>query len=303
MEIILKIGLIDADSHNFPNLALMKISAYQKALGNDVEFVNYWDQYHAVYISKVFSWSSDPLKQYPIKAQSVFMGGSGCANDNYHGIDKQYVLPDYIESHYPDYELYPKIDYALGFLTRGCPRGCPFCIVAKKEGNAHKVANLDQFWNGQKKIVLLDPNILAVSEKHDLLDQILETKAWIDFTQGLDIRLLDGACLEKLIKIKAKSYHFAYDRIEDAEVIESKFRWLKKETGWNRRKVTVYVLVNYDTTIDQDLERIKFLKSLDFTPFVMVYNKQSAANEYRHLQRWCNRPQILFTTDYREYRR
>jgi radical SAM superfamily enzyme YgiQ (UPF0313 family) len=124
----MKIGLIDVDGHNFPNLALMKISAWHKAKGDTVEWCLPIDHYDIVYQSKVFDETYSPDIEWMPMADKVIKGGTGYGLDN--------KLPDEIEHIYPDYSLYPELtkDTAYGFLTRGCPRGCKFCIVASKEG-------------------------------------------------------------------------------------------------------------------------------------------------------------------------
>ena len=138
----MKIGLLDVDSHNFPNLCLMKISAYHKARGDEVEMLNGFMHYDKVYVSKVFDETYSPDYLYPIYADEVVKGGTGYGlKDN---------LPDEIEHIMPDYSLYGIDDMAYGFLTRGCPRGCKFCIVGEKEGlKSHQVADLDEFWGGR----------------------------------------------------------------------------------------------------------------------------------------------------------
>ena len=214
-----KIGLIDVDGHNFPNIPLMKISAWHKAQGDHVEWYDPMFSGHMdkVYVSKVFSFSPD--FEYHIDADEVSYGGSGyCINlvngKEVYDKSKDIDLPPEIERIYPDYSIYfnnndleydeetgeclglskrelTKRDTAYGFLTRGCPRGCHFCHVEAKEGRrAFKVADLNEFWNGQKNIVLCDPNILACKQWKDLLQQLIDSKAWVDINQGLDIRLI-----------------------------------------------------------------------------------------------------------------
>ena len=144
----MKIGLIDVDSHNFPNLALMKISAFEKSRGNSVEWWNGFNHYDRVYMAKVFSKTYTEDFFTVIDADEIIQGGTG------YGLKD--VLPDEIEHIYPDYDLYGIQDTAFGFLTRGCPRHCPFCIVGDKEGLiSHKVADLSEFWRGQKKIEIM----------------------------------------------------------------------------------------------------------------------------------------------------
>lgn len=146
------IGLVDVDGHNFPNLALMKISTYHKQRGDNVEWAFSLLSYDKIYMAKVFSFTPDDLNAYT--ATEIVRGGTG--------YDLNSKLPAEIENCYPDYSIYGITDTAYGYLTRGCPRGCPFCIVAEKEGKqSKKVADLENFWRGQKYIKLLDPNLLA----------------------------------------------------------------------------------------------------------------------------------------------
>ena len=186
----LRIGLIDVDSHRFPNLPLMKISAYHKAKGDSVEwykplFHSMGEPFDKVYMSKIFSFTPD--YPYFVNAKEISKGGSGYCISLVDGKEvfdksKDIELPYEIEHIYPDYSLYPEQtkDTAYGFLTRGCPRGCDFCHVKAKEGlKSYKVADLSEFWNGQKNIVLCDPNILACKDWKSLLQQLIDSKAWI----------------------------------------------------------------------------------------------------------------------------
>lgn len=322
----MRIGLIDVDGHNFPNIPLMKISAYHKAKGDTVEWYDPMFSGHMdkVYMSKVFSFTPD--YEYCIDADEIIQGGSGYAISLVNGKEvfdksKDVPLPPEIEHIYPDYSIYfddsaietdyltgevlgltakecEKRDTAYGFLSRGCPRGCDFCHVEAKEGRRSiKVADLSEFWNGQKNIVLCDPNILACREWKDLLQQLIDSQAWIDINQGLDIRLMNPEKAEMLSKIKLKNIHFAWDRYEDKEKILPKFKLFKDITGIDYRKLGVFVLCNFDTTIEQDLERIYTLRDLGFSPYVMLYNKESIpkGHELRKLQRYVNN-RIIFNS-------
>lgn len=305
----MKIGLIDVDSHNFPNLALMKISAWHKARGDSVEwyqplFSGHMDK---VYMSKVFSFSPD--YEYFIDSDEIYRGGSGYCISLVDGKEqydrtKDVRLPPEIEHIYPDYGLYGIDDTAYGFLTRGCPRKCGFCHVASKEGvRAHKVANLNEFWRGQKKIVLCDPNILACRDHPELLQQLVNSKAKVNFNQGLDIRLINSRNIELLKQIRLDTIHFAFDRWQDKDVIEPKLREFAEKTGFYRNKVTVYILVNYDTTIEQDLYRIQLCRELNFSPYPMIYDKEHCAPIYRKIQRWCSNFIFWSVPTFEEYKR
>ena len=211
----MKIGLIDVDSHHFPNLCLMKLSAYHKTKGDTVEWWNGFEKYDIVYKSKVFTEVYTTEENTVIYADKVMEGGTG--------YDLKNKLPYEIEHCYPDYSLYPKLtkDTAYGFLTRGCPRCCSFCIVSQKEGKQSvKVANLSEFWRGQKTIKLLDPNLLACKDHIELLQQLIDSKAYVDFTQGIDARCINKQNAELLSKIKVKMIHFAFDDMKQEKNIE-----------------------------------------------------------------------------------
>lgn len=294
----MKIGLIDVDGHNYPNLPLMKISAWHKSHGDNVTWydVMFGGHYDKVYMSKVFSFTPD--YEYFIDADEIIKGGTGYAISLEGGKErydetKDKALPYEIEHIYPDYSLYPEMtkDTAFGFLTRGCPRGCDFCHVKDKEGRcSHKVADLSEFWKGQKNIILCDPNILACKEHLQLLQQLADSKAKVNFNQGLDIRLITDKNLEILKQIRLDSIHFAFDRWQDEDIIEPKLRDFKEKTGYNRSKghVMVYILCNFDTTIEQDIYRIQLCRELNFSPYPMIYDKEHANPIYKKLQRWCN---------------
>ena len=294
----MRIGLIDVDGHNYPNLPLMKISAWHKSQGDIVEWYEPMFSGHMdkVYMSKVFSFTPD--YEYFIDADVIEKGGSGyCIEfDGNHEVyhkENDKPLPDEVEHIYPDYSLYPEMtkDTAYGFLTRGCPRGCSFCHVKAKEGGcSYKVADLSEFWRGQRNIVLCDPNILACHEHIELLQQLADSKAKVNFNQGLDIRLINDKNLELLKQIRLDSIHFAFDRWQDKDLIEPRLKAFRQKTGYHRNKgkVMVYILCNYDTTLEQDLYRIQLCRELEFAPYPMIYNKEHCDPVYKKLQRWCN---------------
>lgn len=297
-----KIGLVDCDrknpKHLFPNLALMKLSAWHKKRGDTVEWYVplFGGHYDKVYVAKVFSFTNN--YEWPIDADEVEYGGSGFAIsvvDGHEVYDKEKDKPlEYeIEHIYPDYSIYNITDTAYGFLTRGCPRGCSFCHVQAMQGSkAHKVADLSEFWNGQRNICLLDPNISACNEWRDVFKQLIDSKATVDFSQGLDIRLMTDEKIEMLSKTKVASVHFAWDRYEDKELVVPKLERLKEITKWDKRKIIVYCLVGdrERKVTDKDLERIYTLREIGTYPFVMIYNKAELprGHELKKLQRWVN---------------
>ncbi len=298
----MRIGLIDVDGHNFPNIPLMKLSAWHKAQGDSVEW--YGALKHGftqkpldrVYMSKVFSFTPD--YEYFVNADEVVKGGSGYCIERKDGREvyheeKDGQLQPGIEHIYPDYSLHPELtkDTAYGFLSRGCPRGYKFCHVGAKEGRrARKVADLSEFWSGQKYIKLMDPNPAACVEWRDIFGQLAESDAWVDFTQGLDIRIMTQEKIAELMKIKVEQVHFAWDNYEDKEIIVPKLKEFAETTGWGRKKMSVYVLTNFNTTLEQDLDRIYTLRDMGYMPYVMIYDKQNIGrgNNLRRLKRWVN---------------
>ena len=314
----MKIGLIDVDGHNYPNLPLMKLSAWHKAKGDIVKWYEPFDglcgEYDKVYMSKVFSFSPD--YDLPIYSKEVHRGGTGYCIEIVNGKEifheeQNHNLPDEIEHIYPDYSIYPEEtkDTAFGFLTRGCPRGCDFCIVKDKEGLcSHKVADLNEFWNGQKNIELLDPNILACKDSEELLQQIIDSKAKVNFNQGLDIRMITEKKAELLNQIPISMIHFAWDRYEDKDYIQPKFKIFRKISTQSSRNLTVYVLVGdrERRILDSDLERIYWLRDNGYSPYVMIYEKYllPKSHELKRLQRWVNNRFIFHSVDkFEDYKR
>jgi len=307
------IALIDEDgSRRFPNLVLMKLSAWHKAAGDNVEWHIPLQHYDRVYVSKVFTDS--PVYDIPIFADEIIHGGTGYCLEN--------KLPAEIEYTCPDYTLYPQHREAYGFLTRGCPRACPFCIVSEKEGRAaRQVADLREFHRGQRVIKLLDPNLLACPDRERLLIQLYASDVWVDFTQGLDIRLCRDV-MSEINAVKIKMLHFAWD--DPKEDLTGHFSsFIAHSDEQNPRKLRVYVLVNYWSSHAEDMWRIETLVRLGFDPYVMLYDKHrfvdargrwlpgvealhtgEALRHFKlcqHLQRWCNHKAIFRTVGFEKY--
>lgn len=314
----MRIGLIDVDGHNFPSLPLMKISAYHKAKGDSVEW--YQPLLHStgepldrVYMSKVFSNEYTPDYPYFVNAKEVHRGGTGyCISVNDEGKEvfdasKHKNLPDEIEHQYPDYSLYPEYckDTAYGFLTRGCCNNCSFCIVSKKEGMcSQKVADLSEFWRGQKHIKLLDANILACKDHLELLQQCADSKAEVDFTQGLDARFITRENLQIFKQIKMSMIHFAFDFMKFEKQIVKGLTLAKEELKITSHNCVVYMLTNYNTTIEEDLYRIQKVKELGYCSDVRIYRKDALKRPHilRDLQRWSNNRFIYQSCDFMDYK-
>lgn len=316
----MKIGLIDVDGHHYPNIPLMKISAWHKEMGDQVEWWWGFGQYDRVYMSKVFDKSYTQDHPEPINTAEIVKGGTGYYRRRRDGSAEVYTgewlnigvaesfqsetslykerLPDEIEHMMPDYSLYQILtkDTAYGFLTRGCPNNCPFCGVSPKEGRCSvKVANLSEWWTSQRYIVLCDPNLLACQDHMDLLRQLEESRAWIDINQGLDARLLTLENIAAIKRLRIKDIHFAWDLMKNSKrILKGLNLWKlygRKDShgSWG----TVYVLTNFNTTMAENLYRIYTLQKMGFDPYVMIYDKPNAPYEIRLLQRWCNNKLIF----------
>src|SRR5512147_1427034 len=175
----MKIGLIDVDGHNFPNLALMKISAYHKQKKDTVEWVTYGD-YDKIYKSKVFTFTND-VSEGLVRSKEIVLGGTGY---NY------ICLTEEIDKMCPDYSIYNNNDKAYGFLTRGCPNTCSWCIVPKKEGDIKAYADILDFLDNRNIAILMDNNVLASEHGLNQIKKIIDLKIKVDFNQGLDCRII-----------------------------------------------------------------------------------------------------------------
>mgnify|MGYP002553748660 FL=1 len=273
----------------------MKLSAYHKAAGDKVEWWRPAGRYDVVYKSRVFTdtYSKDEITVR--NAAKIITGGTGYGTDT--------ALPYDVEHTRPDYSLYPQFaDTAYGFLSRGCPRNCGFCIVSGKEGRKSvKTADLSEFWDGQKEIKLMDANLLACADHEKLIEQLAQSGAWVDFTQGLDIRLVNRDNISLLNRVRTKAVHFAWDNPN--EDLTGHFqRFLDFTTVKSSRKRRVYVLTNYGSTHEQDLYRVNTLRAMGFDPYVMIYERPTAPPVTRHLQRWVNNKRIFYTVnDFNDY--
>lgn len=191
----MNIGILAVDS-NYPNLALMKISNCHKGIGDNVEWYNPFNHYDKLYMAKVFSFTDD-YRQWITNADIIEKGGTG--------YDISKTLPTEIDRMQPDYSLYPQIDSktAYGFLTRGCPNRCKWCVVPKKEGNIASYMDIEEIAiDGRKNIILMDNNVLASDYGLEQIEKIVKLKLRVDFNQGLDARLVTDDIAKLLAKAK-----------------------------------------------------------------------------------------------------
>lgn len=300
----MKVLLIDVDS-TIPNLALMKISAYHKSIGDEVGFhINDPEKVYASVIFKKNKHLVDGLKfLYPDAELDI--GGSG--------YDLTKKLPDQIESMSPDYDLYPDCDRYYGFTTRGCIRNCPFCIVPRKEGKFRTnyvspfvaLANITNGYSRQyNKIEFLDNNILAKKKWfYQLCDILKQRNLLVDFNQGLDIRLVDDDVARHLAKLKPITcWKFAFDNIKYKDSVLKGIEILNRNGVCVRNKVMFYVYVHDDEHVDDALERCRILKEHGATPYIMLNQDVKHTKRMKKLKRWC-RPWIFWSIDFNDYTR
>lgn len=257
------VGLHDADAEHlkhkvFPNYALMKISAWHKLQGDMVEWWNPLYKYDRIYSSKVFDFTlADPYLP-----EDTIKGGTG-----YKDIPKNGELPKEIDDMFPDYSLYPNCDYAIGFLTRGCPNNCDWCYVPEKEGDIRPYRTWREIIRKDtNKLVLMDNNILACEHGITQLSELSESNIKIDLNQGMDIRLVTEDIVKLFKKLNWIKYiRFSCDTRGQLPYFKRVFDWFEKY-GVSRSKVFIYILVREDI---QDAEyRVQSLnvmwKSLSF---------------------------------------
>ena len=291
----MKILLIDVDSKgDFPNLALMKISAYHKSLGDTVKLqrtINIYPQLKnpdLVYMSCIFFQTKDQVNRYIdfyFKNTKYIIGGSG--------YDLKIKLPEHIENIIPDYDLY-RTYYGIGFSSRGCIRNCKFCIVQEKEGKIKEHHSIQQLTDNRfHRLVLLDNNFQASKKCYEKLKYIIENKIKVNFNQGLDFRLFDDKFLSYLQQVKyydfkfvKRSFYIALDNIKDIELFEEKIKLVLKYIK-NPKHIMVYILVGFNSTYQEDIERINTVLFYNMIPYIMLYN-QNLDHNLRHLRRYYN---------------
>jgi len=236
---------------SFPNFALMKISAYHRARGDNVFWWNalYNQHYDKVYSSKVFDFTPENLYLPP----GVIKGGTG------YGLFAE--LPPEIDNCFPDYSLYPDCDYAVGYITRGCPNKCGWCVVPVKEGGIRPYADFRDIVRADtNKLVLMDNNILACEYGIEQLAELAGTDYRIDLNQGMDARLVNERTADIIARLKWLRYvRFSCDQTAQIEAIENAAALLA-DRGMKPHRLFVYLLVTAD--IDNAAYRVDRLKKL-----------------------------------------
>lgn len=290
MNIKNKIIGILTDSYKFPNLALMKISAYYKQAGYNVDwFIPSLNTiYDKVFYSKIFAFTKTETAYMP----NVEMGGTG--------FDIYKKLPDDIDNIYPDYSIYPSCDYAVGFITRGCIRDCKWCVVPKKEGYIKPYKKVEEIARKDtNKIIFLDNNILASSFGLAEIEYLADSNYRIDFNQGLDARLIDDNVAKLLVKVKWLKYiRFSCDTKSMLDIVLKSAELLKKY-GY-KKDIFVYVL---GIEVEDTLYRLNELKKYNLVPFMQPYRdgNKPVSSTLKRIARWCNQRWAFKSCEYDDY--
>lgn len=287
----MKIGIYSVERTVYPNVALMKISAYHKQRGDSVEWALPLESYDIVYESKLFTFS--PAPTWPWMADKVVRGGTG--------YDIESKLPNDIEQITDvDWSLYSRSGFSVNFLSRGCIRKCPFCLVRRKEGYIHPVRPLT-VPDHAEWVEILDNNFFANPRLDDAAQWVHDSGKPITLN-GVDVRMMTDDHYRILQSFKMHGrIHIAWDNPKD-KILPKIEHMTKFISPW---RIVCYVLVGFNSTIQEDLMRIQGLESIGVSPFVMVYRDYTTNNEpdvlLKHLQRWCNRREIFKSCTFNEY--
>ena len=301
----MRISLIDVDGHNYPNFALMKISAWHKANGDEVDWYSpLFSHPDRIYASKVFTFTPD-ITGVSASDPEPIKGGTGyrmCED-----------LPAEIDAMLPDYSIYPQYNFAIGFLSRGCIRNCPWCVVPRKEGSLRKYDDIERIHQGRKHLVLMDNNFLANDFEFikEQIEKANKLKLSIDFNQGLDARLVTPEIAKVLASAKWRAatgnngyIRFSCDTMSCIEPVKNAISELRR--GGYNGEIFCYILAK---EIDTALERIIALTEFDkrLHPFIMPYRNLDGDGKVidkniSRLARWCNMASIRKSCKFEDYK-
>lgn len=279
-----RISIINID--NLKNFALDKIEKYYTDRGYIVEHNNdlMLSISEAIFVSTLFSWNYNEAASYKVYPNAI-IGGTG--------YDLKVKLPPEIEA------IKPRKNY--GFTTRGCIRNCDFCIVREKEGPLSVVGDLLDLWDGNaKEIEILDNNPTAIKNHFRLIaKQAHDNKIKLNF-HSVDFRTFDDEILDLFKSFRHAELRLAFDNITYKPQVLKAIELLKNN-GINQS--TWYVLVGFNSSFDEDMERLITLKENGQNAFVQIYNKYANADrpKYTQLARWANQHNFFKKITYEEF--
>lgn len=283
----------------FPNLALMKISAYHKKQGDIVDWYTPLEHYDKLYMAKVFSFTQDYL-QHITNTDCIEKGGTG--------YDITKVLPLEIDRMQPDYNLYPRIDNktAYGFLTRGCPNKCKWCVVPTKEGKISPYMDIEEIAvNGRKNIILMDNNVLASDYGLRQIEKIVSIGIRVDFNQGLDARLVTDDIAQLLAKVKwIKRIRFGCDTPGQIAECERATALIDKY-GYKGEYFFYCILLN---DFKEAFSRVNHWrgKGCRFLPYCQPYRdlnnpRQIIPQWQKDMASWADKKQVFWTCEFKDF--
>lgn len=293
----MKIGIYDVDQTGFPNLALMKISAWHKAQGHDVEMYSplFLDTYDKIYASKIFDFS-DGSQLIPERME---IGGTG--------YDMTKTLPDEVEYMTPDYSIYG-YPHSIGFTMRGCRLKCSFCVVPEKEGKPSPYSTIADIWTQRDSdfVVLLDNDFFGNPQWPERIEELQRYNLKVNFSQGINIRNLKPEQAEAIASVRfsnmhdtKKQVHFAWDDPRHEKLIH---RGIERcvNAGIKPSQMAFYLLIGYHSTEEQDLHRVKTLLDYGCDPYAMPYDRKD--DYQRRFTRWVNHKAILKSVPWQDYK-
>ena len=261
----MNINLItDAKYHN---LALMKISTYHKAQGDQV-FLNSVGCFDKTYGSWLFDFSPKGI----------------CDMEGGPGIDPTIRLNGF-DNVKPDYDLYG-LDFSLGYTWSWCPRKCPFCIVHKQD-NPKEHHSIWSFHKPEfKKICLLNNNTFSDPQWKETFEEIWDADLTVIDENGYDVRLINDEKANVLRRTKFDGYiHYAWDLMKDEKKILQGLKLAPKGM--------VYVLIGFNTTQEEDFYRCQKIHDLGHDPYPMPYKQTKEIMRFKR---------FIMTRMYRKYK-
>lgn len=294
----MNVSLVDVDGTGFPNFALMKLAAWHKLNGDSVDWYSpLFSHPERIYASKIFTFTPD-FTDYASGDPEPVKGGTG--------YDFAARLPDEVESMVPDYSIYPDVSFAIGFLSRGCIRKCPWCVVPKKEGLIRRYANIETVAAGRRDVVLMDNNFLALDREfmEEQVERSVRLKLRLDFNQGLDARLVDEETARILARVRWWKYiRFSCDTASIVPAVVNAMKLMRK-AGYKGEFFIYFLAVDVQETLDRIMRVVSSDKRV--TPFVMPYRAldtdgRIVSEETKRLARWCNRAWIRKSCSFLDY--